>query len=43
MKMKMKIKKDHIDTTYVDLGLDKDRIIVKIKCLSMVMLISYMY
>ena len=38
--MKMKRKIYHINTTYVDLGLDKDTTIVIIKCLSVVMLKS---
>ena len=34
MKMKMKIKKDHINTLKVDLGLDMDTNIVNIKSVS---------
>ena len=35
----MKMKKDHIDTTWIDLLLDMDSNIVNIKCPSMMMLI----
>ena len=38
MKMKMKMKKDHIDTTQIDLDLNIDKNIVNIKCLSMKMI-----
>ena len=34
MKMKMKMKKDHIYTTKIDLGLDMDTNIVNIKIVS---------
>ena len=38
MKMKLKMKNNHKDTTLIDLGLDMNTYILNIKCLSIMML-----